>query len=113
MLQSAWDARDQRPLEASCSTFCQHLVQRDQSVEWIEAGQGQFELRDGVEQSSCAGVGSEDEEPLDEGAADVGGCQFLGRMVINRLDVARTGSVLLPPGSVTRQQFSPRCSARP
>jgi len=62
---------------------------------------------------SCAGVSSEDEESLGEGATDVGGCQFLGRMVIKRHDVARTGSVLLPPGSVTRQQFSPRCSARP
>jgi hypothetical protein len=32
-------------------------------------------------------------------------------MVINRHAVARTGSVLLLPGKVTRQQFSPRCSA--
>jgi hypothetical protein len=45
-------------------------------------------------------------EPLDEGAVEVGGCQFLGRMVMSRHTVPRTCSVLLPPGSVTRQQSS-------
>jgi hypothetical protein len=57
----------------------------------------------------CAGL--EDEEPLDEAATAVGGCQFLGRMVISRHTVPRTASVLLPSGNVTRQQSSPRCSA--
>jgi hypothetical protein len=44
-------------------------------------------------------------------AYPAGGCQCLGRMVINVHLPARTGSVVRRSGSVTREQFSPRCSA--
>jgi hypothetical protein len=47
-----------------------------------------------------------------QNAAGTGGRQSFGRMVINRHLVARTASVRWLFGSVTRQQFSSRRSAR-